>query len=83
MSPIVRIDFTDLFRLTSVEGTSLAGDVKTPGTETRQAREDVLVRPIHWGRCRMSQAKPLSLGLFVMPIHDPAKPLSRCIDEDL
>jgi alkanesulfonate monooxygenase SsuD/methylene tetrahydromethanopterin reductase-like flavin-dependent oxidoreductase (luciferase family) len=31
----------------------------------------------------MSQANPLRLGMFVMPIHDPAKPLSRCIDEDL
>src|SRR5882724_6770895 len=25
----------------------------------------------------------LRLGMFVMPIHDPAKPLARCIDEDL
>jgi alkanesulfonate monooxygenase SsuD/methylene tetrahydromethanopterin reductase-like flavin-dependent oxidoreductase (luciferase family) len=31
----------------------------------------------------MSHAQPLRLGMFVMPIHDPAKPLSRCIDEDL
>jgi alkanesulfonate monooxygenase SsuD/methylene tetrahydromethanopterin reductase-like flavin-dependent oxidoreductase (luciferase family) len=31
----------------------------------------------------MSQAQPLRLGMFVMPIHDPAKPLSQCIDEDL
>jgi alkanesulfonate monooxygenase SsuD/methylene tetrahydromethanopterin reductase-like flavin-dependent oxidoreductase (luciferase family) len=25
----------------------------------------------------------LRLGMFVMPIHDPVKPLTRCIDEDL
>src|SRR5882724_7967512 len=25
----------------------------------------------------------LRLGMFVMPIHDPGKPLARCIDEDL
>jgi alkanesulfonate monooxygenase SsuD/methylene tetrahydromethanopterin reductase-like flavin-dependent oxidoreductase (luciferase family) len=25
----------------------------------------------------------LRLGMFVMPIHDPAKPLTRCLDEDL
>ncbi|MBI3866686.1 MAG: LLM class flavin-dependent oxidoreductase [Planctomycetia bacterium] len=25
----------------------------------------------------------LRLGMFVMPIHNPAKPLARCIDEDL
>lgn len=25
----------------------------------------------------------LRLGMFVMPIHDPAKPLTQCIDEDL
>lgn len=31
----------------------------------------------------MSHAHPLRLGMFVMPIHDPAKPLSQCIDEDL
>ena len=31
----------------------------------------------------MSQANPLRFGMFVMPIHDPGKPLSRCIDEDL
>src|SRR5262249_56120555 len=23
------------------------------------------------------------LGMFVMPIHDPAKPLAKCCDEDL
>jgi len=27
--------------------------------------------------------KPLRLGMFVMPIHDPAKPLAQCFDEDL
>jgi alkanesulfonate monooxygenase SsuD/methylene tetrahydromethanopterin reductase-like flavin-dependent oxidoreductase (luciferase family) len=26
---------------------------------------------------------PLKLGMFVMPIHDPDKPLGQCIDEDL
>lgn len=26
---------------------------------------------------------PLRYGMFVMPIHDPQKPLARCIDEDL
>ena len=32
---------------------------------------------------RMSKAQSLRLGMFVMPIHDPAKPLVQCIDEDL
>lgn len=31
----------------------------------------------------MTNGKPLRLGMFVMPIHDPAKPLVQCIDEDL
>jgi alkanesulfonate monooxygenase SsuD/methylene tetrahydromethanopterin reductase-like flavin-dependent oxidoreductase (luciferase family) len=31
----------------------------------------------------MSIDQPLRLGMFVMPIHDPAKPLAQCIDEDL
>ena len=31
----------------------------------------------------MSNVQPLRLGMFVMPIHDPAKPLAQCIDEDL
>ena len=31
----------------------------------------------------MTNAQPLRLGMFVMPIHDPAKPLAQCIDEDL
>jgi alkanesulfonate monooxygenase SsuD/methylene tetrahydromethanopterin reductase-like flavin-dependent oxidoreductase (luciferase family) len=31
----------------------------------------------------MSTALPLRLGMFVMPIHDPGKPLAECIDEDL
>ncbi|MGO9462643.1 MAG: LLM class flavin-dependent oxidoreductase [Isosphaeraceae bacterium] len=31
----------------------------------------------------MSDVEPLRLGMFVMPIHDPAKPLAQCIDEDL
>lgn len=31
----------------------------------------------------MSDVQPLRLGMFVMPIHDPAKPLAQCIDEDL
>ena len=31
----------------------------------------------------MSNALPLRLGMFVMPIHGPAKPLAQCIDEDL
>ena len=26
---------------------------------------------------------PLRLGMFVMPIHDPAKPLAQCLDEDI
>ena len=26
---------------------------------------------------------PLQLGMFVMPIHDPTKPLAQCFDEDL
>jgi alkanesulfonate monooxygenase SsuD/methylene tetrahydromethanopterin reductase-like flavin-dependent oxidoreductase (luciferase family) len=28
-------------------------------------------------------AQPLRLGMFVMPIHDPAKPMAQCFDEDL
>jgi alkanesulfonate monooxygenase SsuD/methylene tetrahydromethanopterin reductase-like flavin-dependent oxidoreductase (luciferase family) len=31
----------------------------------------------------MSDAQSLRIGMFVMPIHDPAKPLAQCIDEDL
>ncbi len=31
----------------------------------------------------MSTTLPLRLGMFVMPIHNPAKPLAQCIDEDL
>jgi limonene 1,2-monooxygenase len=31
----------------------------------------------------MSDVQPLRLGIFVMPIHDRAKPLAQCIDEDL
>ena len=31
----------------------------------------------------MTTVKPLRLGMFVMPIHDPKKPLVQCIDEDL
>lgn len=31
----------------------------------------------------MSNAAPLRLAMFVMPIHDPEKPLAQCIDEDL
>lgn len=31
----------------------------------------------------MNHAQPLRLGMFVMPIHDPAKSLSQCIDEDI
>jgi alkanesulfonate monooxygenase SsuD/methylene tetrahydromethanopterin reductase-like flavin-dependent oxidoreductase (luciferase family) len=26
---------------------------------------------------------PLKLAMFVMPVHDPAKPLAQCFDEDL
>ena len=31
----------------------------------------------------MNSVTPLRLGMFVMPIHDPGKPLAQCIDEDL
>jgi alkanesulfonate monooxygenase SsuD/methylene tetrahydromethanopterin reductase-like flavin-dependent oxidoreductase (luciferase family) len=31
----------------------------------------------------MNTPEPLRLGMFVMPIHDPRKPLAQCIDEDL
>ena len=31
----------------------------------------------------MGNTEPLRLGMFVMPIHDPRKPLAQCIDEDL
>ena len=27
--------------------------------------------------------KPLKTGVFIMPFHDPAKPLGQCYDEDL
>ncbi len=30
-----------------------------------------------------SDSNHLRLGMFVMPIHNPAKPLARCIDEDV
>ena len=30
-----------------------------------------------------SAVQPLSFGMFMMPIHDQSKPLSRCYDEDL
>ena len=30
-----------------------------------------------------ASGRPFRLGMFVMPIHDPAKPLEKCIDEDL
>lgn len=28
-------------------------------------------------------ARPFRLGMFVMPIHNPAKPLAQCLDEDI
>jgi alkanesulfonate monooxygenase SsuD/methylene tetrahydromethanopterin reductase-like flavin-dependent oxidoreductase (luciferase family) len=28
-------------------------------------------------------AEPLRLGMFVMPVHDPKKPMAQCFDEDL
>ena len=28
-------------------------------------------------------AAPLQLGMFVMPIHDPEKPMAQCFDEDI
>lgn len=31
----------------------------------------------------MTTSKPLRLGMFVMPIHPPNKPLAQCIDEDI
>ena len=31
----------------------------------------------------MTSASQLRLGMFVMPIHDPQKPLAQCFDEDL
>jgi len=31
----------------------------------------------------MSENGRLRLGMFVMPVHDPRKPLSQCFDEDL
>lgn len=31
----------------------------------------------------MTNVQSLRLGMFVMPIHDPTKPLAQCIDEDL
>src|SRR6185436_4632767 len=27
--------------------------------------------------------RPIDYGMFIMPFHDPAKPLARCYDEDL
>ena len=31
----------------------------------------------------MSQPSALKYGMFVMPVHDPSKPLAQCFDEDL
>lgn len=31
----------------------------------------------------MTMQRPFRLGMFVMPIHSPAKPLAQCFDEDL
>src|SRR6516162_3469484 len=31
----------------------------------------------------MSEGETLRVGMFVMPIHAPGKPLAQCIDEDL
>ena len=31
----------------------------------------------------MKASDRIKLGMFVMPIHDPEKPLRQCIDEDL
>ena len=31
----------------------------------------------------MSIREPLRTGMFVMPVHEPRKPLAQCIDEDL
>ena len=31
----------------------------------------------------MSSSVALQYGMFVMPVHDPAKPLAQCYDEDL
>ncbi len=31
----------------------------------------------------MSQPSALKYGMFVMPVHDPTKPLAQCFDEDL
>jgi len=28
-------------------------------------------------------SQPLALGMFVMPVHDPNKPMAQCFDEDL
>ena len=28
-------------------------------------------------------SQPLALGMFVMPVHDPDKPMVQCFDEDL
>ncbi|MAV36465.1 MAG: hypothetical protein CMJ59_13540 [Planctomycetaceae bacterium] len=30
-----------------------------------------------------NELAPLQFGMFVMPVHDPAKPLTQCFDEDL
>ena len=35
------------------------------------------------GYAKCPSPAPLRLGMFVMPIHDPAKPLAQCLDEDL
>jgi alkanesulfonate monooxygenase SsuD/methylene tetrahydromethanopterin reductase-like flavin-dependent oxidoreductase (luciferase family) len=31
----------------------------------------------------MREAGPIRYGMFIMPFHDPAKPLAQCFDEDL
>ena len=30
-----------------------------------------------------SPSPPLSAGMFLMPVHDPKKPLAQCYDEDI
>ena len=31
----------------------------------------------------MQQSQAIQYGMFIMPVHDPAKPAAQCYDEDL
>ena len=31
----------------------------------------------------MKRDQPIRYGMFLMPVHNPAKPMAQCYDEDL